>query len=125
MKYFILMLLFVTISLSFASCVNNDKKKVPGDGKKSIVVTIFPQYDWVKQVLGEKVSDVNLTLLFDSGVDLHSYQPTVEDMVKISDCDMFVYVGGESDKWVKDVLKNAANENMKTINLMEVLGDSV
>lgn len=125
MKSLFSILFFIIVSLSFVSCVNNDKKTDTGDGKLSIVATIFPQYDWIKQILGENVSDVNLTLLFNSGVDLHSYQPTVEDIVKISDCDMFVYVGGESDKWVKDVLKNAANKNMKTINLMEVLGDSV
>ena len=61
----------------------------------------------------------------DNGVDLHSYQPTADDIVKISDCDLFIYVGGESDEWVEDALRNAANRNMKVINLLEVLGDSV
>ena len=96
------------------------------DGKKlSIVATIFPAYDWVRQILGERASDVDLTLLLDSGADLHSYQPTADDMVKISNCDMFVYVGGESDEWVKDALANATNKNMVAVNLMDVLGDSV
>lgn len=96
------------------------------DGKKlSIVATIFPAYDWVRQILGERASDVELTLLLDNGADLHSYQPTADDMVKISNCDMFVYVGGESDEWVEDALANATNKNMVAINLMDVLGDSV
>ena len=96
------------------------------DGKKlSIVATIFPAYDWVRQILGERASDVDLTLLLDSGADLHSYQPTADDMVKISNCDMFVYVGGESDEWVKDALANATYKNMVAVNLMDVLGDSV
>lgn len=125
MKSLFSILFFIIVSLSLVSCVNNDKKTDTGDGKLSIVATIFPQYDWIKQILGENVSDVNLTLLFNSGVDLHSYQPTVEEIIKISNCDIFVYVGGESDGWVKDVLKNAVNKNMKVINLMEVLGDSV
>ena len=54
-----------------------------------------------------------------------SYQPTADDIVKISDCDLFIYVGGESDGWVEDALRNAANRNMKVINLLEILGDSV
>ena len=96
------------------------------DGKKlSIVATIFPAYDWVLQILGERASDVELTLLLDNGADLHSYQPTADDMVKISNCDMFVYVGGESDEWVEDALANATNKNMVAVNLMDVLGDSV
>lgn len=64
-------------------------------------------------------------MLLSSGVDLHSYQPTADDIVMISDCDLFVCVGGESDGWVEGVLKNAANRKMKVINLLEVLGDSV
>lgn len=64
-------------------------------------------------------------MLLDKGVDLHSYQPSADDMVKISKCDLFVYVGGESDAWVDDALKSAQNKNMKVINLLDVLGNSV
>ena len=60
-------------------------------------------------------------MLLSNGVDLHSYQPTADDIVKISDCDLFIYVGGESDEWVKNVLKNAVNKKMKVISLLEVL----
>ena len=95
------------------------------DKQMKIVTTIFPEYDWVKTILGDKASNTELTLLLDNGVDLHSYQPTAEDMVKISECDMFVYVGGESDEWVEDVLASAENEDMVVINLLDVLGDSV
>ena len=62
-------------------------------------------------------------MLLDNGVDLHSFQPTASDIAKISNCDVFIYVGGESDTWVDDALKEATNKNMVTINLMEVLGD--
>ena len=93
--------------------------------KLSIVTTIFPEYDWVREILGDKADNAEITMLLDNGVDLHSYQPTADDIVKISDCDLFIYVGGESDGWVDDALKNAANKNMKVINLLEVLGDSV
>ena len=90
----------------------------------SVVCTIFPEYDWIKKILGDHADNVELTYLLDSGVDLHSYQPTADDMRKISTCDIFVYVGGESDEWVEDALAGAANTDMKVINLMDVLGDS-
>ncbi len=93
--------------------------------KTKIVTTIFPEYDWAREILGDKVSDAELTLLIGNGVDLHSYQPSIQDIAKISNADIFIYVGGESDGWVKDALKNVHNKNMKVINLMEVLGDKV
>ena len=63
-------------------------------------------------------------MLLDNGVDLHSYQPTAEDIRKISECDLFIYVGGESDAWVEDALKESLNENQRVINLMEVMGEN-
>ncbi|MBR6484995.1 MAG: zinc ABC transporter substrate-binding protein [Clostridiales bacterium] len=95
------------------------------DGKLQIVTTIFPEYDWVMNVLGDKASDAEVTMLLDSGVDLHSYQPTANDILKISTCDLFIYVGGESDAWVDDALAEAVNKDMVVINLMDVLGNSV
>ena len=95
------------------------------DGKVKIVATIFPEYDWVRNVLGENAQNAELTLLLDNGVDLHSYQPTAADILKISSCDLFIYVGGESDEWVEDVLKQSTNKNQIVINLLEVLGDQV
>ena len=93
--------------------------------KIKIVTTIFPEYDWVREILGDKADSAEITMLLDNGVDLHSYQPTADDIVKLSDCDLFVYVGGESDGWVEGALKSAANRDRKVINLLEILGDSV
>ena len=93
--------------------------------KTKIVTTIFPEYDWTREILGDKISDAELTLLNGKGVDLHSYQPSFQDIAKISTADIFIYVGGESDEWVDGALKNAKNKNLKVINLMEVLGDKV
>ena len=95
------------------------------DEKICIVTTIFPEYDWVREILGDKADSAEITMLLDKGVDLHSYQPTADYLIKLSDCDLFVYVGGESDGWVEDALKNATNKNRKVINLLEILGDSV
>ncbi len=90
-----------------------------------IVTTIFPEYDWVMNVLGENPANAEVTMLLNNGVDLHSYQPTADDIMKIATCDMFVYVGGESDGWVEDALKEATNGDMEVVNLLEVLGSSV
>ncbi|WP_314872143.1 metal ABC transporter substrate-binding protein [Stomatobaculum longum] len=94
-------------------------------GKKlKIVATIFPEYDWVRQILGDEAKNADITLLLDKGVDLHSYQPNAEDIAKISECDLFLYVGGESDGWVKDALKEGKNPDRKVINLLEALGNN-
>ena len=101
------------------------KSKKSDDKKLKIVTTIFPEYDWVMNVLGDEKKNADVTLLLDNGVDLHSYQPTAEDILKISECDLFIYVGGESDEWVEDVLDQAKNKDMAVINLLESLGDTV
>ena len=101
------------------------KKAKAETNKLKVVTTIFPEYDWTREVIGENADNVELTLLLNNGVDLHSYSPSVKDIAKISEADIFVYVGGESDEWVDDVIKNAKNPNMKVINLVEVLGDRV
>ena len=105
--------------------ITTTEDKKDGDSKVKVVTTIFPEYDWVKEIAGEESENIDLTMLLDNGVDLHSYQPTAEDIMKISDCDLFIYVGGESDAWVDDALKEAVNKNMKVINLLEVLGSTV
>lgn len=93
--------------------------------KISIVCTTFPQYDWVKNILGEEAERFNVTLLLDNGVDMHSYQPTVKDIATAGSSDLFIYVGGESDTWVEDALKETKNKDLKAINLMETLDNFV
>ena len=121
----------LSVAIIFVACSNgrnnneNTTKNNDDNTKLSIVTTIFPEYDWVRQILGENQANVDLTMLLDKGVDLHSYQPSADDMVKVSKCDLFIYVGGESDTWVDDALKSAQNKNMNVINLLDVLGNSV
>ena len=106
-----------------AGCGNESNTEK--NDKLKIVTTIFPLYDWAGEIIGDEVKNAEITLLPDNGVDLHSFQPTADDIIKISTCDMFIYVGGESDKWVDDALKNATNKDMKVLNLLDILGDSV
>ena len=107
---------------SLTACSSSGAK---GNDKLKIVTTIFPEYDWVMNVLGDKASGADVTMLLDNGVDLHSFQPTAADIMKISSCDLFIYVGGESDEWVEDALKEAVNKDMIVINLMDELGSAV
>ena len=91
----------------------------------SVVAQIFPQYDWVRQITGDRADSFEMTLLLDNLIDLHNFNPSVQDIVRIGAADLFIYVGGDSDDWVEDILAQAANPDMIVINLMESLGDSV
>ncbi|MCR5250526.1 MAG: metal ABC transporter substrate-binding protein [Lachnospiraceae bacterium] len=124
-KKSILMFVVMAALCCLAGCSN---AKAAGTEEKaseklSIVTTIFPEYDWVREIVG--TNDAEITMLLDNGVDLHSFQPTAQDILKISACDMFIYVGGESDEWVEDALAEATNKDMVVINLLDSLGDRV
>ena len=106
----------------FAGC---GSKADSHENRLKIVTTVFPVYDWTKNVVGSDKNDIDITILLDKGTDLHSYQPTAQDIAKIAGCDVFVYVGGESDKWIEDVLDDADNYKMVVINLIDKLGDNV
>ena len=99
--------------VSEVKAADNDKEKI------QIVTTIYPEYDWVKQVLGNRAKDAEVTLLLEDGENLHTYEPTAEDKKKIEESDLFVYVGGESDEWAEAIEDSS---DVKTINLMETLG---
>lgn len=117
MKRITAILLCVIFISTMSACGNT----VRNTGKISIVTTIFPIYDWVREIAGDS-DDIEVTMLIDSGVDLHSFQPTTKDILKISNCDMFVYVGGESDSWVDAAIRENKNKDTVYINLFEVLG---
>ncbi len=103
---------------------NSSVDNTNSDNTISVVTTIFPEYDWVKEIVGDN-DNVDITMLLDNGVDLHNYQPTADDIMKIATCDVFIYVGGESDEWVEDALSEATNKDMQVVNLLDVLGTSV
>lgn len=94
----------------------------PDSGRIRIVCTIFPPYDWVRQILGDQADGAELALLLRNRVDLHNFQPTVDDMIRISSCDLFIHAGGESDAWVGAALSNASNPDRIVIDLLAMLG---
>ena len=115
-----------TSSVASSTASTKSEAKTDDANKKfTVVCTIFPEYDWIRQLVGDKKDNYEITYLLDKGVDLHSYQPTAEDIAKIANCDLFVYVGGESDGWVDDALKESKNDKMQVVNLLETLGKNV
>ena len=92
--------------------------------KIEVVCATFPAYDWARQVVGDESDHVNITYLMGSGVDLHSFQPSVEDVARIADADLFIYVGGESDQWPADAVKAANNPQLHSLSLLEAVGDA-
>ncbi len=133
MRYCKLLIVLIVLSALLLGCGRNNSTGATGSttrpdvkGKPiSVVATVFPAYDWARQIIGEDNERVALTLLLDKGADFHSYQPTVEDIYKISTCDLFIYVGGESDKWVPDALAQATNKDMTVLCLLDALGSAV
>ncbi|MCR5431842.1 MAG: metal ABC transporter substrate-binding protein [Lachnospiraceae bacterium] len=123
-KAFATLITLIYIVGCLSGCASGDASGSENE-KLQIITTIFPEYDWTMSVLGDNPAKADVTLLLDNGVDLHSYQPSAADILKIQTCDMFIYVGGESDKWVDDALKGATNKDMIVINLLDTLGDSV
>ena len=111
-------------ALLLAAC--GTKSETEGVAKKiSVVAVTYPQYDWLKNVLGGRADSVDLKLLIKNGTDLHSYKPSAQDIAALASTDMVVYVGGESDEWIEKALAATPKEGRVQINLMEALGDRV
>lgn len=126
MKKFAAFAMFVlATALTFVACSAESNEKAPAQKKVSIVATIYPQYDWLKNVLGDRLDAVNLKLLIKNGTDLHSYKPSAQDIAAIASADMVVYVGGESDEWIEKALSATPKAGRVQVNLMEALGDRV
>lgn len=96
---------------------NGGKEQNTEENKKiSVVATIFPQYDFVRQIAGE---NVELKMLLKPGEETHSYEPTPQDIIAIQDSDLFIYVGGENDAWVEDILESMPDNGRKTLKLVD------
>jgi len=106
-------LLIITISL-FSSC--SSLKKETASNKTSVVTTVFAPYDFIRQIAGEHAE---VTMLLPPGAESHSYEPTPQDIITIKNCDVFVYVGGDSDAWVAGVLDSIEKNSMKIVTLMD------
>lgn len=119
-KIISLLIVLAFLFVGFYGCAD-----VKDDGKTEIVCTVFPIYDWLRNIVGEESEDIEISLLIKNGTDPHSYSPTPADIVKISGCDVLIMVGGESDKWISDVLKGKTNEDMTVIRLLDLMKDGL
>ena len=115
--------LLLAVCITVSGCGfrdGNDSAENPqnetGQDKISVVTTIFPQYDFVRQIAGDKV---NLKMLLKPGEESHSYEPTPQDIIAIQNCDIFIYVGGENDAWVEDILESMPDAGMRTLRLVD------
>ncbi|MCR5067309.1 MAG: metal ABC transporter substrate-binding protein [Erysipelotrichaceae bacterium] len=120
-KTIIILLSVLLLAGSLYGCGEKENKN---RDKYSVVVTVYPVYDWLMNVIGEADDSLEVRLLINNGIDLHSYQPSVADIALVSGCDMLIYVGGESEAWVNELLDGKVNEKMKVINLIKELGDT-
>ena len=111
------MLFVLTFFISSAVYGKTAPEKL-SDKKINVISVNFPGYDFAKEIAGE---NINLTLLLPPGSESHSFEPTPQDIIKIQNCDIFIYVGGESDSWVTGVLKSMENKNIKILAMIDLV----
>ena len=124
-KFAAFVMVVFAVALALSACGMDSNTKSSANKKASVVATIYPQYDWLKNILGEYADKVDLKLLIKNGTDLHSYKPSAQDIAAIANADLVVYVGGESDEWIEKALEATPKAGRMQVNLMKVLGDRV
>ena len=118
-KFFSLILVLVlSVSSLFAlyGCNNANENMGDESGKIKIVTTIFPYYDFARNIAGDKAE---VKMLLSPGNEPHSYDPSPSDIVAIENCDIFIYNGGESDEWVDGVLESLQNSDLRVLKMMD------
>lgn len=114
-KFAVLALALMPV-LILSGCETDIRTVSKDEGKVKVVTTIFPQYDFVRQIAGE---NVELSMLLKPGEETHSYEPTPQDIIQIQNCDLFIYVGGENDEWVEDILDSVDTSGMELLRLVD------
>ena len=112
----VLCLTFLICALAGCSAVKKN------DGKLRVIVSIFPVYDWVRNIVGDS-DEADVTLLLDSGVDLHSFRPAADDIAGIASADVLICLGGLSDDWVDGVVRSSGNGDLTVVRLLDLLGN--
>lgn len=112
-KKTILLILLLLFTVAFTGCTSSEKTD---NGKLNIVSTIFPQYDFAREIVGDKA---NLKMLIQPGGESHTYEPTPKDIISIQEADVFLYIGGENDAWVDDILKSIDTTEIQIVKLID------
>lgn len=122
----VITILCVAMSLFvFCACSNDNggKNASVDTAKPTIICTAFPQYDWVREIVGDKAEKFDIVLLNDNGVDMHSFQPSVDDIVKLNESELVISVGSTSEKWIDETLENSAKKSTVHMKLTEAIGE--
>lgn len=106
----------ISAAVMLIGCCGCSDVTVSDESRLSIVTTIYPAYDFARQVFGDTA---DITLLLKPGTESHTYDPSAKDIVKISNCDLFIYNGGESDQWVSSILEGT--QEINTLRMMDVV----
>ncbi|KAB1439873.1 metal ABC transporter substrate-binding protein [Candidatus Galacturonibacter soehngenii] len=115
-KVIMLTVLLVTV---LVSCTKNSPANTTVEGeneKLTVVTTLFPYYDFVRQIAGDKVNNM---MLLSPGMDAHSFEPTPANMIDVQKADVFIYNGGEMENWVEQILKATENKNQVSLRMMD------
>lgn len=115
-KKLICLLVLVVFILSLTACSTENNNKESNNNKLSIVTTIFPQYDFARQIVGDSA---DVKMLLKPGAESHSYEPTPQDIKEIQNCDLFIYVGGENEVWVDDILNSMGEKKPESLKLID------
>ena len=114
---FISAVLVIALAASvFAGCSNSQKQETEDNGKLNVITSNFPPYDFLREIGGDKI---NLKMLISPGAESHSYEPTPQDIANVNNCDVFVYVGGNSDQWVGSLISSGDNQDMEVVKMMD------
>ena len=114
----------VTVLVLIVSAVGCSKTQQASSKGISVVCATAPLYDWTRKIT-EGTDGTDLSLIIGNGTDLHSFQPSAKDIISIKNADVLIYVGGESDGWIRDALKEPANKNRQVVCLMDILKDAI
>ncbi|MEE0264144.1 MAG: metal ABC transporter substrate-binding protein [Acutalibacteraceae bacterium] len=114
-KTLLLITMFIISVALLTACTASQQAD---NGKINIVSTIFPQYDFAREIAGDKA---NLKMLIQPGGEAHTYEPTPQDIINIQEADVFLYIGGENDAWVDDILKSIDTSNIQVVKLIDTV----
>ena len=115
-----ILLILTCVLVPLCSC--KQAVSTSGSGKLKIITTIFPLYDWALNIAGD---NAEIEMLVDNGIDPHSFQPSVDDIVAVSDCDLLIFVGGQSDSWLRESLESLKSKNIENIDIFTLLGKEI
>lgn len=118
MRKALLTIISAALLLSVLGCAPVSNEAVTDGKGLKIVTTIFPPYDFARAITG---TNAQITMLIDPGAEVHTFDPTPDDIIKIQNADVFIYIGGENDAWVDQVLESTDTSHMTVLRLMDAV----